>query len=186
MSNSFGALCFFLRCFFFHCVFLHSVSRFSPAFLFVNSPTCCCSFTLPSITIWVETRAKSEKSAKICAIFFWYTLFCFLRWAKHHKNRLPKRINPKRVSHAPLLRNRPFFENVQIHTHTRLTRARARLPTAMLIFCCHKCHTRGNFEGKIKQFLEGGREIKMTFDSRYRCVFRLWIPYLLKSVENTP
>ena len=63
-------------------------------------------------------------------------------------------------------------------------RAYARLPTAMLIFCCHKCHTRENLEGKIKQFLEGGREIKMTFDSRYRCVFRLWTLCLLKSVGN--
>ena len=109
---------------FLHCVFLHSVSRFSLAFLFVNSPICCCSFTLPSITIWVETRAKSEKSAKICTIFFWYTLFCFLRWAKALHNKFPKRINPMRVYHSPLLRNCPFFENVQIpHTYASYARA---------------------------------------------------------------
>ena len=95
----------------------------------------------PSNTIWVERRAKSEKSAKICTIFFWYTLFCFLRWARYHKNRLPKRINLMRVYHSSLLRNCSFSQNVQIHTHTRHTRARVRLPTAMLIFCCHKCHT---------------------------------------------
>ncbi len=52
-----------------------------------------------------------------------------------------------RVYHSPLLRNRPFSEIVpssktyKSPTHTRLTHARARLPTAMLIFCCHKCHT---------------------------------------------
>ena len=46
-----------------------------------------------------------------------------------------------RVYHLLLLRNCLFSQNAQIHTHTRLTRARARLPTAMLIFCCHKCHT---------------------------------------------
>ena len=46
-----------------------------------------------------------------------------------------------RVYHSSLLRNCSFSQNVQIHTHTRLTHARARLPTAMLIFCCHKCHT---------------------------------------------
>ena len=136
MSNSFGALCFFLRRVFLHCVFLHCaflrcVSRFSPAFLFVNSPICCCSFPLPSITIWVETRAKSEKSAKICTIFFWYALFCFLRWAKYHKNRLPKRINLMRVYHSPLLRNRPFSEiapspKTYKSTHIRVLRTRVR------------------------------------------------------------
>ena len=44
---------------------------------------------------------------------------------------------------------------------------------------------RGNFDGKTDQFLEGGREIKMTFDSRSRCVFSLWNPNLLKYVQNT-
>ena len=110
------------------------------------------------ICIWVDMPPKREKSRKK-----WQNIFlslCFVWWS--------------------------WQNGASSCFSVSRTRVCARLPTAMLIFCCHKCHTRGNFEGKIKQFLEGGREIKMTFDSRYRCVFRLWIPYLLKPIKNTP
>ena len=44
------------------------------------------------------------------------------------------------------------------HTHTRV---RARLPTAMLFFCCHKCHTRSKLGWKNGLFSrQWGRETK--------------------------
>ena len=33
---------------------------------------------------------------------------------------------------------------------------RARIPTAMLFFCCHKCHTKGEIDAKTADFF-GGR-----------------------------
>ena len=108
------------------------------------------------ICIWVDMPTKREKSRKK-----WQNIFlslCFVWWS--------------------------WQNGASSCFSVSRTRVCARLPTAMLIFCCHKCHTRGNFEGKIKQFLGGGRGIKMTFDSRYRCVFRLWILCLLRYVEK--
>ena len=108
------------------------------------------------ICIWVDMPTKREKSRKKRQNIFLYLYFVWYRW--------------QNIGSSCFSVSR--------------TRARARLPTAMLIFCCHKCHTRENLEGKPEQILEGRRERETTFDSRYRCVFRLWTLCLLKSVEN--
>ncbi len=68
-----------------------------------------------------------------------------------------------------------------------LTYARMRAPSNSDVdFLLSQVSHKGKFGGKNQTISGGGREIKMTFDSRYRCVFRLWILCLLKSVENTP
>ena len=110
----------------------------------------------PPICIWGDMSPKREKSRKKWQNIFLYFCFVWYRW--------------QNVGSSCFSVSR--------------TRVRARLPTAMLIFCCHKCHTRENLEGKPEQILEGRRERETTFDSRYRCVFRLWTLCLLKSVEN--
>ena len=108
------------------------------------------------ICIWVDMPPKREKSRKKWQNIFLKLYFAWCSWQNDASS---------------------------CFSFSR-TRVRARLPTAMLIFCCHKCHTRENLEGKPEQILEGRRERETTFDSRYRCVFRLWTLCLLKSVEN--
>ena len=62
------------------------------------------------------------------------------------------------------------------------TRVRARLPTAMLIFCCHKCHTRGKFGGKNRANFGGRKKEKNDFWSSFQPIFSLWNSCLLKYV----
>ena len=71
----------------------------------------------PLITIWVEIRPMSEKSRKKWQSFFHLFYFAWYGWQIRWK-----------------VRYSPYH-----------VRARARLPTAILIFCCHKCHRRGKW-----------------------------------------
>ena len=80
-----------------------------------------------------------------------------------------------------------------LHRCTFLSRTRvhARLPTAMLIFCCHKCHTRRKIRrknsSKFSQDTEKSR--KKGHKTRIlRCIFKLISagqpPHLLKHIHN--
>ena len=58
------------------------------------------------------------------------------------------------------------------HAHIRAhIRAYARLPTAMLFFCCHKCHTRCKFGWKNLLFLDNEEEKQSHFRSLILCIF---------------
>ncbi len=46
-------------------------------------------------------------------------------------------------------------------------RKRARIPTAMLVFCCHKCHTRDRCRKKIVEKMAE----KSTRESYEKCIF---------------
>ena len=59
----------------------------------------------------------------------------------------------------------------RVHTHTH-TRVRARLPTAMLFFCCHKCHTRSKFEWKNLLFFRQWRRETKPFSGSYSVYVR--------------
>ena len=68
-------------------------------------------------------RGKEWKIREKLHYSFWTPLFCFLRWAKHHKNNFSKRINHERISHSPRLRkcvNAP---------HLRVLRTCVRAPS---------------------------------------------------------
>ena len=71
------------------------------------------------------------------------------------------------------------------------TRVRARLPTAMLIFCCHKCHTRRKIRRKSSS--KFSRNAEKYRNKRHktgilRCIFKLISegkpPHLLKRIYN--
>ena len=76
------------------------------------------------------------------------------------------------------------FMNNFTHTHTSAhTRVRARFPTAMLFFCCHKCHTRSKFGWKNLLFLDNEEEKQSLFRGLILCMFGTWITNLLKHIQ---
>ena len=57
-------------------------------------------------------------------------------------------------------------------SRTHVTRVRARLPTARLFFCCHKCHTRSKFEWKNLLFFRQWRRETKPFSGSYSVYVR--------------
>ena len=82
---------------------------------------------------------------------------------------------------TPSSGNSDAIVNNITHTHTRV---RARLPTAMLFFCCHKCHTRCKFGWKNLLFLDNEEEKQSLFRGLILCMFGTWITHLLKHVQT--
>ena len=71
------------------------------------------------------------------------------------------------------------------------TRVRARIPTAMLIFCCHKCHTRRKIRRKNSSKFSRNAEKSRKKGHKTRilhCIFKLISkgqpPHLLKLTHN--
>ena len=71
------------------------------------------------------------------------------------------------------------------------TRVRARIPTAMLIFCCHKCHTRRKIRRKNSSKFSRNAEKSRKKGQKTRilhCIFKLISegqpPHLLKHIHN--
>ena len=71
------------------------------------------------------------------------------------------------------------------------TRVRARLPTAMLIFCCHKCHTRRKIRKKNSSKFSRNAEKYRNKRHKTRilhCIFKLisegQSPHLLRPIHN--
>ena len=71
------------------------------------------------------------------------------------------------------------------------TRVRARIPTAMLIFCCHKCHTRRKIRRKNSSKFSRNAEKSRKKGHKTRilhCIFKLISegqpPHLLKPIHN--
>ena len=56
----------------------------------------------------------------------------------------------------------------------------ARLPTAMLIFCCHKCHTKEKFWWKNRPFWEGRKRNKNDFWLAFSMCFLPLSPLFIK------
>ena len=73
---------------------------------------------------------KEWKNRGKVTIFFRKTLFCYSRLSKVSKNDKVTKLLPKR-------RGRERWAERE---NSRACTRSARLPTAMLFFCCHKCH----------------------------------------------
>ena len=68
-----------------------------------------------------------------------------------------------------------------------LSRTRsARIPTAMLFFCCHKCHTRTKIVEKKAEKFTGESDEKRVFPCCVLCVSRNWTDEILNSVSRIP
>ena len=106
------------------------------------------------ICIWVDMPPKREKSRKKWQNIFLKLYFAWCSWQNDASS---------------------------CFSFSR-TRVRARLPTAMLIFCCHKCHTRGKFGGKNRANFGGRKKEKNDFWSSFQPIFSLWNSCLLKYV----
>ena len=87
------------------------------------------------ICIWVDMPPKREKSRKKWQNIFLKLYFAWCSWQNDASS---------------------------CFSFSR-TRVRARLLTAMLIFCCHKCHTRGKFGGKNRANFGGRKKEKNDF-----------------------
>ena len=107
------------------------------------------------IRIWVDIAPKSEKSRKK-----WQNIFCIL-----------------------VLYNVDDKISLIVFLDSR-TRVRARLPTAMLIFCCHKCHTKGKFWWKNWPFLEGRKRNKNDFWLAFSVCFPPLSPLFIKIYQK--
>ena len=87
-----------------------------------------------------------------------------------------------------------LFSTITFHCSIEVpsrTRVHARLPTAMLIFCCHKCHTRRKIRRKNSS--KSSRSAEKNRKKRpktliLRCIFKLISegqpPHLLKRIHN--
>ena len=64
------------------------------------------------------------------------------------------------------------------------TRKRARLPTAILFFCCHKCHTRDRSEKRSWQKYRKRREEKHRFFNCQSRILKTSTPQLLKHIQK--
>ena len=61
---------------------------------------------------------------------------------------------------------------------------RARIPTVMLFFCCHKCHTRTKIVEKKAEKFTGESDEKLVFPCYVLCVSRNWIDEILNYVSR--
>ena len=57
---------------------------------------------------------------------------------------------------------------------------RARVPTAMLFFCCHKCHIKGEIDAKTVVFWGEMTKQNRTFSSFVHRIWVTWMSDLLK------
>ena len=87
-----------------------------------------------------------------------------------------------------------LFSTITFHCSIEVpsrTRVHARLPTAMLIFCCHKCHTRRKIprenSSKLSKIAEISPKTRLK-THLFRCIFKLisdgHTPHLLKHIHT--
>ena len=102
------------------------------------------------------------------------------------KNKMPARKG--KITGNYLFNTITFHCSIEVPLRTRV---HARLPTAMLIFCCHKCHTRRKIprenSSKLSKIAEISPKTKLK-THLFRCIFKLisdgHTPHLLKHIHT--
>ena len=120
----------------------------------------------PSKYIWVDIAPKREKNAEKWHFQFEDVTFCYLYLAKERYS-LPHCFLPKVAPPICASTVHLCCPYLWARLRTRASRTDvctyARVPTAMLFFCCHKCHIKGEIDAKTVVFLGGDDKIKPHF-----------------------
>ena len=122
----------------------------------------CAQFRCAPISIWGICPQREQKSPKSEDIFVSATYF--------------DRLGLQKLCFRTLRKSYPKSENQEAKRagslEVALSRTRsARIPTAMLFFCCHKCHTRTKIvEKRLKNLPE--KVMRSVFFLVVYCVFR--------------
>ena len=107
----------------------------------------CAIWRCAPISIWGDIAPKSEKIAEKWQYIFENLYFAIFTYQKHPKiTKLPSCHPSEGEKRGEKRRQNP-----------RACTRSARLPTAMLIFCCHKYHTREE-NGKEKRWFFGKKK----------------------------
>ena len=128
----------------------------------------------PPISIWVDIASKRGKNTKK-----WQTFFEKLksaiqslhrRWFQRVSSRSKRKSVRRRWKWSRRKKSVCKIENGKSHKDLECRKrllartCSARLPTAMLFFCCHKCHTGNEKEGeKERKIREKRRDEKSVF-----------------------
>ena len=109
--------------------------------------------THPSICIWVDIAPKREKIAEKCIFSLCSTENAMSKYQKcAYDYRITTTQMGRRRKRGRSEGGREKEENSggrKSGEPISCVCVRARFPTAMLFFCCHKCHTCNNKGGKI-------------------------------------
>ena len=154
--------------------------------------------TYPSICIWVDIAPKREKIAEKCIfslcsienVISKYQNGVFVD-VKHDSSDVKKAKSMKERKRSE--RGREKEENSggrKSGEPISCVCVRARFPTAMLFFCCHKCHTCDNKGGKIvrkdkkneEHFGKKSTRKSRIFRCRLACFWKIVSIFLLKYV----